>query len=175
MHFAGTQFSYLLNGSNPHKCGQGCGGEEERGGPVQRLCSPVQPKCLLGDTLSCQHSVSSVLSLFPLTRRKKVANNSRRPVSWGSEQWVRAGYLGYGATCWLPHKHSVDAYCVPELEGAVVLLGGRGQPQHLNEQLLFTECLLCVRMMLELYLDHLIESSYSHLTHGRTEPQALCH
>ena len=53
-------------------------------------------------------------------------------------------------------EHSVDAYCVPEPEGAVVLPWWRGRLQHHSEQLLFIECLLCARhTVLGLYMDHL--------------------
>lgn len=54
-----------------------------------------------------------------------------------------------------PSEHSVDAYCVPEPEGAVVLPWWRGRLQRHDEQLLFFECLLCGRTGLELSMDHL--------------------
>lgn len=67
-----------------------------------------------------------------------------RQVNWGVEP--PAGHLS---------EQSVDAYCVPELEGAVVLSGWRGRPQHHNEEQVFIERLPCTRMVLGFHLYHL--------------------
>lgn len=89
-HFAGPQYSSLLSGNNPHKGGQGCSSKGERGGQDHRPCSPVQPKSLLGGMPSCQDSASSALSVSS-DQEKAASDLGAKPVSWGSEQLVRAG------------------------------------------------------------------------------------
>ena len=71
-----------------------------------------------------------------------------------------------------PSEHSVDTYCVPEPERAVVLPGWWGRPQHHNEQLLFIECLLCARMEQGLHVDH-CSSHIPIFQMGRLSPKLL--
>ena len=75
--------------------------EEGRGGQAPKPWSPMQLKCLLGDTPSYQDFASSTLSLFPLTKRRQpVTQGNQFPgihrswsgqVSWGVGQ--PAGHL----------------------------------------------------------------------------------
>lgn len=121
MHFAGLQFSYLLNGSNPHKVGQGCG-KGRRGGQVRR-----QPKCspsVCWLTPSCQGCQFCLLSVSPDQEKEPVT-----PVNWfPGAQSSLSGQVNWGVEPPAGHlgEQSVDAYCVPELEGAPALLGGGG-------------------------------------------------
>lgn len=87
MHFAGPQFSYLLNGSNSHKGGAGL--QWKRGG----VAKPQNLGHQCNASVCCQ-TLPGLCQFCPLSvspDQEKATSDSREPVSWDSEELVRTG------------------------------------------------------------------------------------